>query len=111
MKKIDTILNTDGHGLWSNVARPVHVTAINVHKANCELRVYFNTDTWDVEEVGLIYTDILWQRELRAHLVALGFSCEAVAGVGYSEQGMQGDDYVSLDVTPLFVDEWKSKGF
>jgi len=63
MKKIDTILNTDGYGLWSNVARPVHVIAIDV---------YFNTDTWDVEKVGLIHTDVLWQYELLAYL-QLGF--------------------------------------
>jgi hypothetical protein len=31
------------------------------------------------------------------------------ADVGYSEQGMQGDDYVSLDVGESFIASWEAK--
>jgi hypothetical protein len=33
----------------------------------------------------------------------LGFSPDAILDVSYSEQGMQGDNYVSMDVGPQFL--------
>jgi len=60
-----------------------------------ELRVYFNTATWDVDKDGLIYTDSLFLEELCGLLTSMGIDA---SDVSYSEQGMQGDNYVSCDV-------------
>ena len=105
MLKIDTVLNTDGSGLWSSVRESVPVTGLDLGYVNDEgnfgeLRVYFNTQTWDVNNDGLIYTDRLFLKELRKFLNDKGF---AGADVDYSEQGMQGNDYVSLDVGADFI--------
>jgi hypothetical protein len=66
--------------------------------------VYFDTKTWDVTKHGLIYTDRQFKQELNAFLAAQGL-CEAE----YSEQGMQGDNYVSLDVDEEFIAKWEAK--
>jgi hypothetical protein len=65
-----------------------------------ELRVYFNTATWDVNKQGLIYTDKQFMRELKELLTTMGFDA---GDVSYSEQGMQGDTYVSCDVGERFI--------
>jgi len=75
-----------------------------------ELRVYFDTNTWDVEQQGLIYTDEFFLTGLRNRLVMeLGFSRGAADDVDYSEQGMQGDTFVSLDAGKTFIAEWLPK--
>jgi hypothetical protein len=101
-------LNTDGSGYWSNKATSVElidvkVPYINDEKDFGELCVYFDTDTWDVHENGLIYTDDLFLHELKSLFNALG-----IAGndVDYSEQGMQDAAYVSLDVDKDFLESW-----
>ena len=106
------IFNTNGTGYWSNKAKAVEivdmrVTYINDERDFGELRVYFNTDTWDVNTDGLIYTDKQWRNELQAFLTAQGLPGKDIS---YSEQGMQGDDYVSLDiVTAKFLTAWEAK--
>lgn len=45
--------------------------------------------------------------KFRSGLIALGFTEEAANDVDYSEQGMQGDDYVSMDACVKFYNEWK----
>lgn len=99
------ILNTSGIGFWSNEARPVTTTHIALAYENDEgdfgeLRVYFDTNTWDVDEHGLIYTDKGFIKDLRKALAEHGF---AGFDADYSEQGMQGDNYVSLDVGRDFI--------
>jgi hypothetical protein len=106
------ILNTDGkRGLWSNVARAVRIVDMQLGYESDEgdfgeLRVVFDTETWDVNTDGLIYTDRQFERELQAFLTAHGL---AGADVSYSEQGMQGDDYVSCDVGEKFLNCWHAK--
>ncbi len=105
MITVDTVLNTDGSGLWSGVRKSVPVTGLDLGYINDELnfgelRVYFNTQAWDVNNDGLIYTDRLFLKELRKFLNDKGF---ASSDVDYSEQGMQGNDYVSLDVGAGFI--------
>ena len=102
-------LNTNGKGYWSRTAKAVEivdmrVAYINDEKDFGELRVYFNTDTWDVNTMGLIYTDKQFRQELNAFLTAQG-----LAEADYSEQGMQGDNYVSLDVGAEFLSTWERK--
>lgn len=110
------ILNTDGGGYWSNVEKAVRITDIQLGQGTewddepgkywGELRVYFDTETWDPYNDGLIYTDRRFERELREFLNAHGLPGDDVC---YSEQGMQGDDYVSLDAGTDFYNAWMQK--
>ncbi len=111
MFKFERTLNTDGKGYWSDKAKPVNtlrieVPYINDEKDFGELRVYFNTKFWNVEQDGLIYTDRNFLAELREFLNTHKL---AGADVDYSEQGMQGSNYVSLDVGKAFLDAWDAK--
>ena len=111
------ILNTNGGGLWSDSAKAVRIVDMVLDKGTIwegdtdadafgEFRVYFNTEDWDTREDGLIYTDKQFLNELRVFLDAHGLPGNDVC---YSEQGMQGDDYVSLDVGKDFLDSWNAK--
>jgi hypothetical protein len=109
MEKV--IFNTAGSGLWSNVAKAVEIVDMQISfvcedKDFGELCVYFNTATWDVDKDGLIYTDDNFVDELQAFLTAHGLDG---ADVSYSEQGMQGDNYVSCDVGEAFIKSWEAK--
>ena len=107
--QIFTTLHTDGkRGLWSNAARAVDITKLDLQyiaedKDFGELCVHFTRDSWDVNELGLIYTDTLFKAELRAYLQTIGFTEAEANDVDYSEQGMQGDTYVSCDVGEKFI--------
>ena len=68
-----------------------------------ELCVYFNTADWDVNTDGLIYTDSAFIEDLRNFLITQQLSDDC----DYSEQGMQGDNYVSLDVGEDFINSYK----
>jgi hypothetical protein len=105
MYKVNATLNTNGKGYWSRTVAAVEITALQLAYINDEqdfgeLRVYFNTATWDVNKQGLIYTDKQFMRELKELLTQKGFN---VKDVSYSEQGMQGDNYVSCDVGKKFI--------
>lgn len=105
MYKVNTIFHTAGDGLWSNISKAVRITGLELGYVNedadfGELRVYFDENTWDIDEDGLIYTDSRFLSELRSFLEAQGFNPE---NVDYSEQGMQSDEYVSLDVGEAFI--------
>ena len=105
MYKVNATLHTAGDGYWSNKAKAVEIVGLSLGYVNDELDfgelcVVFNTKTWDVNKDGLIYTDTLFEAELCALLTSLGFDA---SDVGYSEQGMQGDNYVSFDVEECFI--------
>ena len=111
MFKFERTLNTNGGGYWSREARAVKTLRITVDYISDEqdfgeLRVYFDTKTWNVKKHGLIYTDRQFERELREQLDLVGFPGKDVS---YSEQGMQGVDYVSCDVGKKFVKAWLKK--
>jgi hypothetical protein len=104
------VFNTSGDGYWSNRKEPVEIVDMRLgyvadDKDFGELCVYFNRADWDVDRDGLIYTDSQFIQDLYAFLTAQGLSTD----VEYSEQGMQGDDYVSLDVTGAFITSWEHK--
>ena len=108
---VNATLHTNGRGYWSSTAKAVRVTELKLGYVNeeytfGELCVYFNTADWDINALGFIYTDKQFMRELRELLVAQGFTAEAAADVSYSEQGMQGTNYVSCDVGEQFVSEY-----
>jgi hypothetical protein len=100
-----------GNGLWSNVEGSVEITDMQLGYVNDErdfgeLCVYFNTGHWDVNIDGLIYTDKDFLAELRMFLDQHGLPG---ADVDYSEQGMQGDDFVSFDIGEKFLTAWEAK--
>ena len=108
MINVNSRLSTNGHGYWSNVAKTVTVTGLDLAYENDEgdfgeLHVYFDTDTWNVDTDGLIYTDKQFISDLKTLLARL----ELGTDVSYSEQGMQGDNYVSLDVGSEFINSFK----
>jgi len=105
MYKVTATLNTNGNGYWSNKRKAVDITHLQLSYTNDELdfgelRVFFNTATWDVNTDGLIYTDKQFMTELKELLTIQGFEA---SDVSYSEQGMQGDNYVSCDVGECFI--------
>ena len=105
MYKVTATLNTNGNGYWSRKATAVEITHLQLAYINDEmdfgeLRVRFNTNTWNTNKDGLIYTDKQFMRELKELLTAKGFDA---SDVSYSEQGMQGDAYVSCDVGECFI--------
>jgi hypothetical protein len=105
MYKVTATLNTNGNGYWSNKRKAVEITGLQLSYTNDELdfgelRVFFNTRTWDTYKDGLIYTDKQFMRELVELLTVQGFDA---SDVSYSEQGMQGDTYVSCDVGECFI--------
>ena len=105
MYKVTATLNTNGRGYWSRKQAAVEITGLQLAYTNDELsfgelRVRFNTNTWDVNKDGLIYTDKQFMTELKELLTAHGYDA---SDVSYSEQGMQGDTYVSCDVGECFI--------
>jgi hypothetical protein len=108
MEKV--IFSTAGDGYWSNVSKSVEITDMQLGYVSDEgdfgeLCVYFNTDTWNVDVDGLIYTDSQFKQDLMQFVKQQGL----VVDLCYSEQGMQGDNYVSLDVGKEFLDSWARK--
>lgn len=77
-----------------------------------ELRVFFDSDVWIIHKHGLIYSDNAWLDGLKIHLIEdLHLSHKAANDIDYSEQGMQGDTFVSLDVGEFFLKEFKELFF
>lgn len=104
-------LHTIGDGYWSEAERAIAITKLVVpyidgEDKNGELRVYFDPKFWNVNKLGLIYTDSLFEFELKEWLKSQGYDA---SDVSYSEQGMQGDDYVSFDFSEKFGETWIAK--
>jgi hypothetical protein len=108
--KTQCVYATDGRGGWSGIARNIPVTSIEVSqiegfgKPYGEMRVYFDTKTWNTRRDGLIYSDPMFICELRESLKEAGW--DNVNDICYSEQGMQESDYVSLDVGHKFLENF-----
>jgi len=110
MLLVSKVLSTDGSGYWSDRSAQVPVTGLDLSyvahgETFGELRVYFDTDSWDIDDHGLIYTDRRFIKELHDLLRGVNLDPE---DVHYSEQGMQGHDYVSLDVGAKFIKSFKT---
>ena len=113
MKTFENTIKTSGQGRWSRVKKSVKVTSLDLfiytdmdtgEENYGELRVYFDTESWNTYEDGLIYTDRGFIDSFKKELDKVGL---AGFDVGYSEQGMQGNDYVSLDVGSEFIKTWR----
>jgi hypothetical protein len=125
-RPVDFITTTDGKGFWNRVDKDVRIVKLGLvvaqpskffyyySQGSFELRAYWDKRTWNVNKNGLIYTDKLWFSSFRKSLIDLGFSRNPLSKVGYSEQGMQGSDYVSMDVfndegvLPVFANEYQN---
>jgi hypothetical protein len=109
-KKVNWQTHTNGKGYWTSFEQAVTVIRVELAYVNDEgdfgeLRAYFDTCTWDCNETGLIYSDPRWIDEFRGLMRSLGFARRACEDITYSEQGMQGDNYVSMDVGADFMRE------
>jgi hypothetical protein len=108
-----TFCKTDGRGYWSDTVRDVALTGMRLAYISedgefGELRVYFDTKFWDVEQMGLIYTDQLFEQEFKQLLASrFGFTEVELKALYYSEQGMQGNTYVSWDCETAFIDKFQ----
>ena len=82
----DFVVTTAGDGYWGcEAGRKVRVTQISVQEeADCEYKMIYVThnSTWD------IYTDTAFESAISA---ALGYD------VTFTEQGMQEDNYASME--------------
>lgn len=110
MRSINAICHTNGSGYWSNRVASVRIIGYELGYVDSEdgdfgeLCVYFDEGTWDVNEDGLIYTDDSFLADLRLVLNREGLT----GSIEYSEQGMQGEDYVSFDVDGEFIRSYMS---
>ena len=99
MQSLDTRINTIGDGYWSNIQKSVTLQGYTVDGYQIdefgELRVYFDTNDWNINNDGLIYTDSAFLEEIQDFF--------ATNDITYSEQGMQGDNFVSFDVGSEFL--------
>lgn len=101
MIEYNDMIETSGLGLWSKAIKPVKCIGYTMPYLDtetldfAELRVVFDTETWNVEEDGLIYTDPVFLDSIRE---AFGTD-----DIDYSEQGMQGINFVSFDVGSEFI--------
>jgi hypothetical protein len=101
---------TNGRGLWSATEKFVSINRVRLAYLDDELdfgelRAYFDRAEWDTDKDGLIYTDRAWMSSFLSCMATLGFSVQALADIDYSEAGMQGDNYVSMDVGGAFIRE------
>ena len=109
-KQVNWQTHTGGNGHWSRAIKAVTILEVLLERVNDEgnsgeLCARFDTKTWNCDQDGLIYTDSVWINEFRALMRSLGFTRGAVNDISYSEQGMQGYNYVSMDVGPDFLRE------
>ena len=108
-RKVSFVTRTDGRGYWSTVARKsiridrVAIASVSDDGEYGELRAYFDESEWNVESDGLIYSDQAWMKSFRSCMATLGFSVQALAAISYNDQGMQGTEFVSLDVGRDFL--------
>jgi len=67
---------------------------------------HFDLAEFDSEKYGLVYGDGRFLAELNAHLRSvLGCPDESVC---YTEQGMQGDDFISLEATARLLTHFRT---
>ena len=111
-RQVNFITKTDGRGYWSETSKTVRITRVRLAYIDDEtgdfgeLRAYFDPKEWDVDNDGLIYSDMGWKHSFLICMEKqFGFSPDAIHDISYSEQGMQGDNYVSMDVGPQFLAE------
>jgi len=110
--KTPMLCRTKGDGYWSGSIRTVTTTkiemevgeaSVNLWSFGVHLPVYFRAffpkRSWETDKDGLIYTDSLWIKNFREQFKSRFRSLAWMADeIDYTEQGMQGGNYVSLVV-------------
>jgi len=106
-------IKVGGAGLWST-AKPTDVqitewsvTWISITADYGEVNVHFNTQDWRPDRDGLIYTDPEFLQGINQYfrdLLGLDQDC-----VNYTEQGMQGDNYVSMEFYREFIQAFSQR--
>lgn len=95
-------IKTSGTSLWSKskVIKDVKIIGLTFDSEFSTADVYFDLDTWNVETDGLIYTDEIFMQELRTFLSGNPATKDIAnwSRAEYSEQGLQGANYINLDV-------------
>lgn len=108
-RQVNFVTKTNGNGYWSSKSKTVQINRVRLAYLDedgtfGELRAYFDPKEWDVDNDGLIYTDMMWKHSFLTCMENhFGFSPDAILDVSYSEQGMQGENYVSMDVGQQFI--------
>lgn len=98
-----TKIRTSGDGVWSNVSKEVVVTKVTYDSEFDTFDIYFDTKTWNVKTDGLIYTDGAFRDGMCEYLRSnakdlLGLMCVDWRRLQYTEQGMQGPNWVSMEL-------------
>lgn len=106
-RQVNFVTRTNGTSLWSEVKKTVAINRVVLAYESDEgtfgeLRAYFKPSEWDSDD-GLIYTDEGWIKSFKECMRTLGFSDQAIDDIAYSEAGMQGETFVSLDVFDQFM--------
>jgi hypothetical protein len=109
--KVNKEFLVSGVGYWSEIdsQKTVRITYMEVPYIDeefsfGEMRLYFDTNTWNNNFDGLIYTDNTFLAETRKYIHET-FD-KSINDVSYSESGMQGNNYVSFDVGKTFLKFW-----
>lgn len=101
------VATTNGRGLWSETKRTTHTRRLklwldSINDGNgllVSVQAYFPRKEWNTKRDGLIYTDEGWLSQFRRDFNNRRFVKGLIAqrNLDYTEQGMQGEDYVSLE--------------
>lgn len=97
----------NGHGLWYYGQPRKYDCVVHVHfdEENAHaLRIYVVPKGYKPDKVGLIYTDEGFLKDIKEFFKALGMP--AWSEVDYSEQGMQGDNYIDMEVYSKKAVKW-----
>lgn len=107
-----------GHtNLWTNFdeTKKAGITEIKVDLVleyvpglRLYLRAELNPNIWNVGRFGLLYTDDIFEEEVRRLVSSLGLPSTA-KDVHYSEHGMQGPTYVHFDVSDKWIKDISMK--
>jgi hypothetical protein len=110
------IASTNGNGYWSSESRKTTIRTLGFDGIYGDLKpvrngrrqkpwicvyvkAFFTGKDWNIHNHGLIYTDNKWMKEFREGFKSLkrmkGFGHD----IDYTEQGMQGENFVSMSFT------------
>ena len=118
VKVIDNVTATVDRktGLWYERKDTPNVLtgSVGFIKSNSDeyggsLKFHLNKEEWDTGKEGLVYTDVQFEEDVKKALQDNGF--EYYNEVGYSEAGMQCDDYVDFDISIHLQNEAIEKGY
>jgi hypothetical protein len=86
-----TAFGGNSKGIWA--APDTKPKTFKIARIAGNISIYLKD--YDADKDGLIYTDLCFREEFTALLNKHGIALD----VCYSESGMQGDDYVNMDIT------------